>query len=462
MATSPRSVDNNPKRRKTAGGSASENAGPSDPGYVYLRGFGNTFTSEALPNALPDVGVTPQVCPYGLYAEQFSGTSFTKVRYAMQHNWYYRIKPSVDHGEWSRVSPAPSVSNPTDVNTPAQMRWKPCPLPNKPTTWVEGLIPYAGAGSPDVKQGLTIYMYSCNTSMVDSAFCNADGDMLIVPQLGALDITTELGKMYVPPGVICVIQRGIRFSVNTPDGDTRGYVCEVYDSHFQLPPLGVIGTNGLANPQDFESPTAWYEDRTATFKIFQKFNGELFQYTQDHSPFDVVAWLGNCVPFRYDLAKFCTINTVSYDHLDPSIFCVITAQTVEGGVAVCDFVIFPPRWMVAEHTFRPPYYHKNIMSEFMGNIRGTYDAKEEGFAPGAGSLHSIMTAHGPEVAVFEKCTRVDLAPTKTADNMAFMFESNYSMKLSAYASTHNVDTKYQECWKGFKKYFDPANRDVKM
>eukprot|EP00760_Papus_ankaliazontas_P035969 PhM_4_TR8119/c0_g1_i1/m.66180/K00451/HGD, hmgA; homogentisate 1,2-dioxygenase len=434
-----------------------------DSGNTYMYGFGNTFKSEALSGALPELGVTPQQCPYGLYAEQFSATSFTKRRTHMQHVWFYRIKPSAAHGEWKKVAGTPNITLPTDVNNPAQLRWRPLPSVTKPTNWMEGLIPYAGAGAPDIKAGLRIYGYVCNTNMVDCSYTSADGDMLIVPQQGALVMKTELGKMVVPPGYICVVPRGIRMSVDCPDGETRGYVCEVYDSHFELPPMGVIGTNGLANPQDFETPCAWYEDRDCAWTCYQKFNNELFKHEQDHSPFDVVAWLGNHAPYRYDLAKFCTINTVSYDHLDPSIFCVLTAQTAEPGVAVCDFVIFPPRWMVAQKTFRPPYYHKNVMSEFMGNIRGTYDAKESGFPPGAASLHNIMTAHGPESDVFEKASRCELPPQKLENNLAFMFESNYCLKLSEYANTKNKDESYQkQAWGSFKKYFNPADPKPQM
>ena len=432
----------------------------------YSSGFGAHCVTEALPGALPKVGNTPQKCPYGLYTEQINGTAFTKAKAYNQRTWQYRIKPSAaahsvmtkcaDQGEFlCCLEP--------NVNTPEQLRWDPLPMP-KPSdakTFVNGLVCFAGAGDPASKGGIRIHEYTCNTSMTPrkEAFCSSDGDFLFVPQEGTLHITTESGKMDVPSGFIAVVPRGFRYSVDV-DGACRGYVCEAFDNHFELPPLGVIGANGLSNPRDFEVPVASYEDKDEEWRVFHKFLGEMWQYTQDHSPFDVVAWHGNYAPYRYDLAKFNVINTVSYDHLDPSIFCVLTSQTAEFGVACCDFVIFPPRWMVAENTFRPPYYHKNIMSEFMGNVRGTYEAKQSGFGPGASSLHSPMVAHGPDVDTFEKFSNMDLKPLPpNNDHLAFMFESTYTLRLTSYAANNLQQKDYmKQAYGNFKKYFNPTQK----
>jgi homogentisate 1,2-dioxygenase len=303
-----------------------------------------------------------------------------------------------------------------------------------------------------MKSGIMIHYYVANRDMVDKAFYNADGEMLIVPQLGRLDIQTELGMLEVFPGEICVIPRGILFSVKLPDQVGRGYICEVFDTFFHLPGLGPIGANGLANPRDFKYPVAHYEDRKVEFTVVNKFLGQLFAAKKNHSPFNVVAWHGNFAPYKYDLDHFCTMNAVSFDHPDPSIYCVLTAQTAVPGVAVCDFVIFPPRWEVKDHTFRPPWFHRNCMSEFMGLIRGEYEAKVDGgFVPGGASLHSCMTPHGPDTTAFEKATNASLAPFKLPDTMAFMFESNYLVKVSDYAEQH-FEKGYSKCWQDLKNY----------
>jgi homogentisate 1,2-dioxygenase len=294
--------------------------------------------------------------------------------------------------------------------------------------------------------------------MTQRAFYSSDGDFLIVPEKGALAISTEFGRMEVSPGEICVIQQGIRFSVAV-NGTTRGYALEVYGTHFVLPSLGPIGANGLANPRDFLHPTAHFENVTGDFTVIAKFQGKLFQAKQGHSPFDVVAWHGNYVPYKYNLDNFMTINTVSFDHADPSIFTVLTAPSLKPGTAIADFVIFPPRWSVAEHTFRPPYYHRNCMSEFMGLIKGTYEAKEDGFQPGGATLHQMMTPHGPDLQCFEKASNGELKPGRVADGtMAFMFETSLSLAVAPWAmESPNVDKKYNECWQGLKSHFTYEN-----
>eukprot|EP01094_Clydonella_sp_ATCC50884_P006991 TRINITY_DN1617_c0_g1_i2.p1 TRINITY_DN1617_c0_g1~~TRINITY_DN1617_c0_g1_i2.p1 ORF type:complete len:425 (+),score=95.91 TRINITY_DN1617_c0_g1_i2:59-1276(+) len=350
-----------------------EAGAPSSGKYQYQAGFGNHFSTEAVPNSLPVGQNSPQQCPNGLYAEQLSGTAFTVPRNHNQRSWLYRVRPSVCHkpfepidqglldNDWSKCTPNPN-----------QMRWQPFALPaeGEDVTFVQGLKTICGAGDPSTKSGVVTYVFTANKSMEDEGFYNSDGDMLIVAQQGVLDIRTELGCMEVRPGEICVVQRGIVFQVALPDGASRGYVCEVFDGHFAIPDLGPIGANGLANPRDFLTPVAAYEKRDCEFRLITKFQNKLFQAMRDHSPFNVVAWHGNYAPFKYDLANFNTFNSVTYDHADPSIFTVLTVPTNSPGTAAVDFVIFPWRWTVAEHTFRPPYFHRNCMSEFMGLVRG--------------------------------------------------------------------------------------------
>ncbi|MES1910251.1 MAG: hypothetical protein MHM6MM_002880 [Cercozoa sp. M6MM] len=342
---------------------------------------------------------------------------------------------------------------------PNRMRWNPLPLDADNKDFVEGLVTYCGAGTPEMKSGLAVHMYTCSRSMQRRAFCNSDGEMLIVPQEGTLLLKTELGLLRVPPGHICVIPRGVRFLVQlTEEGKAvRGYICEIFQSSFILPDLGPIGSNGLANPRDFETPVAWYEIEDAEWQLVQKFGGSLFEAALDHSPFDVVAWHGNYVPYRYDLARFCAINSVTFDHLDPCTFVVLTAPSGEPGVAVCDFVIFPPRYMVQEHTFRPPYFHRNCMSEFMGNIRGVYEAKLEGFLPGGATLHSIMAAHGPDAECTEAAMEAELVPVKSDPNaLAFMFESTFLLRMTKFALESGlVQENYTDCWQGLQRHFVP-------
>lgn len=429
----------------------------------YLSGFGNHFSSEdpRCPDSLPKGQNSPQVCPYGLYAEQLSGSAFTAPREQNFRSWLYRIRPSVVHQpfkkfdngnliyDWSRNEPNPN-----------QMRWLPFDIPDidkEKIDFVQGLNTIGGAGEPKSRHGCAIHVYCCNVSMKNRCFYNADGDFLIVPQKGNLLITTEFGRMVLKPNEICVIQQGIRFSVNV-EGRSRGYILEVFDNHFVLPNLGPIGANGLANPRDFLTPTAWFEDVDVPYMVISKYQGKLFSSEQDHSPFDVVAWHGNYAPYKYNLSDFMTFNSVSFDHADPSIFTVLTCPSSKPGVAIADFVIFPPRWSVAEHTFRPPYFHRNCMSEFMGLIYGAYEAKETGFLPGGASLHSMMTPHGPDNECFEKFSNAHLAPQRVADGtMAFMFETSLSLAVTDWAESkcQKLDANYYKCWQNLKKHFNP-------
>jgi len=325
--------------------------------------------------------------------------------------------------------------------------------------FAESLFTMAGAGSPQMKDGICIYMYSCNKSMDNNVFCNADGDMLIVPQIGTLFVNTEFGKLKVSPHEILVMPRGIRYSIDISES-SRGWICEIYKGHFRLPELGPIGANGLANIRDFKAPKADYKEQEGNFMIYQKFCGKMFECEKFHTPFDVVAWHGSYYPYKYNLDDFSTINAVSFDHPDPSIFTVLTVPTDEPGTALCDFVIFPPRWMVQENTFRPPYYHRNTMSEFMGNIYGAYDAKGAGFGPGCSSLHSTMTPHGPDYKAFEGASNAELKPVKQIDTCSFMFETCYLVKLykKALGECITVDEDYYKCWSGLESHFNKDNK----
>jgi len=429
--------------------------------YQYLSGFGSYFSSEdpRCPDSLPKGQNSPQKCAYGLYAEQLSGTAFTAPRSENFLTWFYRIRPSVVHKPFKTFNGTKNLARNFDEQfpNPNQMRWKPFDLPaGAKVDFVEGLHTVCGAGDPKSRHGVAVHIYLCNKSMENRAFYNSDGDFLIVPQTGTLNITTEFGKISAAPNEICVIQQGMRFNVEITE-PSRGYILEVFDGHFKLPDLGPIGANGLANRRDFLAPVAWFEDRDGEqFEIISKYQGALFVATQVHSPFDVVAWHGNYVPYKYNLANFNVINSVSFDHCDPSIFTVLTCPSLKPGTAIADFVIFPPRWSVQEHTFRPPYYHRNCMSEFMGLIYGKYEAKEGGFQPGGASLHSMMTPHGPDRDCFETASNADLKPQRVADGtQAFMFESSLSMAVTKWGeeTCQKLDASYNECWQGLQKHF---------
>ncbi len=420
----------------------------------YQSGFGNEFATEALPGTLPQGQNSPQKVSYGLYAEQLSGTAFTVPRNANRRSWLYRIRPSVQHKPFKQIPNGLLRSGPFSEATPTpnQLRWNPLPIPAEPTDFVDGLITIAG------NDGIGIHIYAANRSMQDRFFYNADGELLVVPQLGRLRFHTELGVLEVTPGEICVVPRGVRFRVELLDAEVRGYICENYGALLRLPDLGPIGANGLANARDFQTPVASYEDREGDFRLVTKFQGNLWEAEIGHSPLDVVAWHGNYAPYKYDLARFNTINSVSFDHPDPSIFTVLTSTPsspdATPGTANVDFVIFPSRWVVAEHTFRPPYFHRNVMNEYMGLITGAYDAKEQGFAPGGASLHNCMSGHGPDADTFEKASSAELVPQRYENTLAFMFESRSVICPTKYAmETPALQRDYFECWQGLKKHF---------
>lgn len=425
-------------------------------GATYQPGFGNLFVSEAIEGALPKGCNSPQMPPFGTYAELLSGAAFTAPRAENRRTWTYRIRPSAAQGPFRRVAngllrTAPFVEGEA---TPAQLRWNPTPLPDRPTDFIDGLISFCGNGDASMHSGVSVHYYAANASMADRIFYNADGEMLIVPQLGRIRFATELGIINARPGEIVVIPCGVRFRVDLRDGPSRGYICENYGQPFRLPELGPIGSNGLANARDFLAPTAAFEDNDTPHRLVAKFHGNLWEAELDHSPLDVVAWHGNLVPYKYDLANFMAIGTISFDHPDPSIYTVLTSPSEIPGTANADFVIFPPRWLVAENTFRPPWYHRNVMSEFMGLVHGVYDAKAEGFVPGGASLHNRMSAHGPDAETSERASAADLTPHKIADSMAFMFESRFAMRLTDFAANSaELQPDYVDAWRPLKRRF---------
>ena len=424
----------------------------------YQSGFANEFATEAIEGTLPAGQNSPQRVAHGLYAEQLSGTAFTAPRHANRRSWLYRIRPAAVHEPFealaherfhNRFDEAPA--------TPNQLRWDPLPMPQQPADFVDGLVTLAGNGGPAEQAGIGIHLYAANRSMQGRFFYDADGELLIVPQQGRLRIATELGVIELEPQEIAVIPRGVRFRVELPDGEARGYVCENFGALLRLPELGPIGSNCLANARDFLSPCAAYEDVEGDFRLVAKFQGALWEAKIDHSPLDVVGWHGNYAPYKYDLRRFNTIGSISYDHPDPSIFTVLTSPSDTPGTANVDLAIFPPRWLVAQHTFRPPWFHRNVASEFMGLIAGVYDAKAEGFVPGGASLHNCMSGHGPDAATFEKASAADLSrPDVISGTMAFMFETRRVIRPTRQAlASPRLQQNYYQCWQGVARHFAP-------
>jgi homogentisate 1,2-dioxygenase len=420
----------------------------------YLTGFGNEHATEARKGALPVGQNSPQRVAFGLYAEQLSGTAFTAPRRENRRSWLYRLRPSAAHPAYRPIPAGLWRTGPFEElpPTPNRLRWDPLPAPKTPTTFLEGMFTLGGNGSPSAGTGIGVHAYVANASMVDTVFFDADAELLVVPQEGRLRIATEMGVLDVAPGSIALLPRGVRFRVALLDGTARGYVAENYGAPFRIPELGPLGANGLASPRDFMAPVAAFEDTSTPTRIVQKFAGGFWETEVPFSPLDVVAWHGNLTPYVYDLARFNTIGTVSFDHPDPSIFTVLTSPTDTAGTANCDFVIFPPRWMVAERTFRPPWFHRNLMSEFMGLVKGVYDAKAGGFVPGGASLHNCMSAHGPDRATYDQAVSVDLAPHKLDGTLAFMFETRGVIAPTRQAmETPALQRDYDGCWSGFDK-----------
>ena len=419
---------------------------------AYMPGFGNHVSTEAVPGALPIGRNSPQRPAYGLYAEQLSGTAFTAPRHENRRSWLYRMRPTAEHPPFEPYMGAARFTrgDGSAPLAPNRLRWDPIGAPAPGTDLVDGITTALINRPPADLEGVALHLYAANADMVDRVFFDADGELLFIPEAGRLELLTELGRIEVAPGQIALVPRGVRFRAMLPDGEARGYVAENHGQLFRLPDLGPIGANGLANPRDFETPVAWFEDRDEPTEVIQKFEGRLWRTRLDHSPLDVVAWHGNLAPWRYDLARFNTIGTVSFDHPDPSIFTLLTSPSDVPGRANADFVLFPPRWMVAEDTFRPPWFHRNVMSEAMGLIQGAYDAKAEGFRPGGLSLHNLMAGHGPDVASWRGASEADLKPHKIDGAMAFMLESCWAYRPTPYALEH-AQLDYDAVWSDFPK-----------
>jgi len=433
----------------------------------YTSGFGNSFETEALPGALPIGRNSPQKLNYGLYAEQLSGSPFTAPQATNQRSWLYRIRPSVKHsGRFRKIDKglirtAPQARDESDLPV-GQLRWDPTPMPEEALSFLTGLRTMTTAGDSDTQVGMAAHVALVTQSMDNEYLFNADGEFLVVAQEGRLRFRTEFGIIDIEPGEIAVIQRGVIFKVELIDGPARAYVCENYGGAFTLPDRGPIGANCLANPRDFLTPVASYEDKEVPSTLYVKWGGELFATEIAQSPLDVVAWHGNYAPYKYDLRHFSPVGAILFDHPDPSIFTVLTAPSETPGTANVDFVIFPERWAVAENTFRPPWYHRNLMSEFMGLIYGIYDAKPEGFVPGGMSLHNMMLPHGPDEQAFEHASNSELKPVKLTGTMAFMFETRFPQRVTRHASQlATLQDNYIDCWKGLRKHFDPNQREPK-
>jgi homogentisate 1,2-dioxygenase len=430
---------------------------PPGTALPYLAGFGNEHMTEAVPGTLPEGQNSPQRPPRGLYTEQLSGTAFTAPRHENRRSWLYRIRPSAAHRPFRRIDSGLWRSTPFDEveAPPNRLRWNPLPLPDAAVDFVDGLVTLGGNGDASGRTGVAVHVYRATRPMERRFFYDADGELLFVPQQGRIRLATEFGVLEAGPGEIALVPRGVKFRVELPDGRARGFLCENYGTSFRLPELGPIGANGLASPRDFLYPAALFEDRDEECELVAKFEGKLWAAPLDHSPLDVVAWHGNYAPCKYELKRFNTMGTVSFDHPDPSIFTVLTAPSDHPGTANCDFVIFPPRWMVAEHTFRPPFFHRNVMNEFLGLIEGAYDAKAAGFLPGGASLHNCMAAHGPDVASFEQAVAADLKPQRLANTLAFMFETRLVIRPTRFAlDTDCLQRDYDACWQGFAKLFE--------
>lgn len=431
---------------------------PQDGRLAYMTGFGNSFATEAAPGALPVARNSPQRAPQGLYAEQLSGSAFTAPRHANKRTWFYRIRPSVRHGTGFRQMDAGLLRTAPcrdEGDLPiGQMRWNPIEMPPEPTDFLQGLRTIATCGDAPTQLGMASHVYVANRSMERRYFYNVDGEMLLVPQQGRIGVFTECGRLEAGPGEIVLVPRGMKFKVDLPEGSARGYVCENYGDYFTLPERGPIGANCLANPRDFLSPVAAFEDLEEPCELYVKSQGRLFVTDIGQSPLDVVAWHGNFAPFKYDLRRFSPVGSVLFDHPDPSIYTVLTAPSHTAGTANVDFVIFPERWVVMENSFRPPWYHMNVMSEFMGLIYGVYDAKPGGFVPGSMSLHNALLAHGPDADAFDKASNRPLAPERLSGTMAFMFETRYPLDPTGYASSLELmDTGYPDCWDGLERKF---------
>jgi homogentisate 1,2-dioxygenase len=414
---------------------------PQDP-YRYQVGFGNRFATEAIPGTLPHAQNTPQKCKYNLYSEQLNGSPFISTRASLQHAWFYRIRPSVAIIGVTKRARNPeleanfSLSNPRVQYVPQQFAWDPFLIPSSSESvdFVDGLKTIGGQGDPTLYEGLAVHIYTANASMGNRAYCSNDGDMLILPQLGRLDVQTEYGRMMVRPGELVVIQAGIRFKVILPDGPVRGYIQEVFGCHYELPELGPVGSNGMALPRDFEIPVASFDIDQSPWEIVYKFAGELYSCKQNHTPFDVVAWHGTYAPYKYAMEKFVTYGPLGKDQADPTISCILLAKSKIPGISISEFLAFTPKWSVTSNTFRPPYYHRNTASEVMGLIYGKYGGSSHVLEPGGLSYEASFMPHGETYKTFKEASTVELTTQRVCeDSLAFMFHISFKFCLTEFA-----------------------------
>ena len=437
----------------------------TDP-YRYQPGFGNRFATEAIPGVLPQACNTPQRCKYDLISEQLNGTPFVSPRASLLHAWFYRIHPSVAHRPFKRLPKQPDLEatfsplNPNVEFSPQDLGWDQFSIPSTAEgdeiDFVDVLKTIGGHGDPTVKEGLAVHVYLANAPMRNRAFCNNDGDMLILPQEGRLDIQTEFGRLMARPGELVVIQAGMRFTVTLPDGVGRGYIQEIYGSHYELPELGPVGSNGMALPRDFEIPVASFDVDLSPWEMVVKLAGQLFAYSQDHTPYDVVAWHGNYAPYKYAMEKFVASATVDRDQSDPSIYCVLTARSKIPGVALSDFLVFTPKWSVTRNTFRPPYYHRNVATEIMGMMYGTWHGSATVLAPGGLTYEPSYMPHGESYERWKEATAADLRPERVGEGaMAFMMHISGHVSLTKYALERSgaLQPIQADMWQGFKPGF---------
>lgn len=421
----------------------------------YQYGFGNEFASEAMPGALPHGQNSPQRPPLGLVSELISGTTFSAPRSLNRRSYVFRIRPSVLERDFERRDCGDFRTAPLDVAPyPGALRWSPFAEPASPTDFIDGLFTLCGNGSAKLQIGMAIHVFRANAAMERRVFANADAEMLVLPQLGAIRVMTEFGLIEAAPGEVVLLPRGMKFRIDPIDGYARGFVAENYGQPFGLPDLGLLGSHGLANAIDFHVPVAAFEDSNEQVEYVHKFAGQLWTTVLGHSPFDVVAWRGNLAPSKFDMRRFVAMGSATTDHPDPSIFCALSSPSSNVSGANVDFMILPPRWVSAEGTFRPPGFHRNCVAEFLGIISGKHDSKGSNFVPGAASLHNNWVPHGPDIPTFEAARSAELAPTKLEDTLVFMFETRYPLELTSAAFDSEARQRdYPSCWDGFRKRF---------
>lgn len=427
----------------------------SNPRASYQPGFGNEFATEAVAGALPVGQNSPQRPPLGLVSELVSGTAFVAPRALNRRSYLFRIRPSTNAHPLLPVSFPNFQTPPLAVDPqPGAMRWSTLNDKIAGKDFLDGLLTHCGNGSPRTQNGMAVHIYNASEPMTGRAFVNSDGEMLIIPQTGKLVITTELGIMDIQPGELALIPKGMKMKVDPVSGPAYGFMCENYGLPFVLPDLGLIGSHGLANAIDFETPVAAFEDNEEPTELIQKFCGSFWETKLEYSVFDVVAWRGNWAPCKYDMMKFNTMGSISYDHPDPSIFCALTSSSdaVAGGNV--DFMILPPRWIVAEHSFRPPGFHRNSVSEFLALVKGAHESRSSNFPPGSISLHNCWTPHGPDTETLEQARTAELQPQRVDDALVFMLETRFPLEMSSAA--FESDKRQRDCtngWAGFTKRF---------